>query len=182
MKSLKTKMIVFLLPLFLIIFSAVVTYSYFNSKKIIITTRYAELNNFVLSEKNSIIGWFDKNSKTLDATRKGLEVSNMTIDNELKFMNTIIKNSNGDISDIYIGTTDGVMIDGSGWIPPADYDPRQRPWYSSGLSQDNISFGKAYIDMVTGKLAVSAAGKIKNADGSVRGVFFGRFDIGNNFK
>ena len=173
MKSLKTKMIVFILPIFILIFSFVITYSYFNSRKIIVSTRYAELNNFVASEKYKITGWFDKNLKTLDATKKSLENTTTSVDTELKYMGRIIKDSNGDISDIYYGTTEGLMVDGSGWVPPADYDPRKRPWYPDGLKSDKIIYGKPYLDLVTGKMAVSAAGKFLNPDGSLRGVFSG---------
>ena len=173
MKSLKTKMIIFILPIFILIFSFVITYSYFNSRKIIVSTRYAELNNFVASEKYKITGWFDKNLKTLDATKKSLENTTTSVDAELKYMGRIIKDSNGDISDIYYGTTEGLMVDGSGWVPPADYDPRKRPWYPDGLKSDKIIYGKPYLDMVTGKMAVSAAGKFLNPDGSLRGVFSG---------
>ena len=173
MKSLKTKMIIFILPIFILIFSFVITYSYFNSRKIIVSTRYAELNNFVASEKYKITGWFDKNLKTLDATKKSLENTTTSVDAELKYMGRIIKDSNGDISDIYYGTTEGLIVDGSGWVPPADYDPRKRPWYPDGLKSDKIIYGKPYLDMVTGKMAVSAAGKFLNPDGSLRGVFSG---------
>lgn len=173
MKSLKTKMIIFILPIFILIFSFVITYSYFNSRKIIVSTRYAELNNFVASEKYKITGWFDKNLKTLDATKKSLENTTTSVDAELKYMGRIIKDSNGDISDIYYGTTEGLMVDGSGWVPPADYDPRKRPWYPDGLKSDKIIYGKPYLDLVTGKMAVSAAGKFLNPDGSLRGVFSG---------
>mgnify|MGYP006348902355 FL=1 len=173
MKSLKTKMIIFILPIFILIFSFVITYSYFNSRKIIVSTRYAELNNFVASEKYKITGWFDKNLKTLDATKKSLENTTTSVDAELKYMGRIIKDSNGDISDIYYGTTEGLIVDGSGWVPPADYDPRKRPWYPDGLKSDKIIYGKPYLDLVTGKMAVSAAGKFLNPDGSLRGVFSG---------
>ena len=173
MKSLKTKMIIFILPIFILIFSFVITYSYFNSRKIIVSTRYAELNNFVASEKYKITGWFDKNLKTLDATKKSLENTTTSVDAELKYMGRIIKDSNGDISDIYYGTTEGLIVDGSGWVPPADYDPRKRPWYPDGLKSDKIIYGKPYLDLVTGKMAVPAAGKFLNPDGSLRGVFSG---------
>ena len=173
MKSLKTKMVVFILPIFILIFSFVVIYSYFNSKKIIVSTRYAELNNFVDTEKHKITGWFDKNQNTLEATRRALENNTTSVETELKYMGRIIKDSKGDISDIYYGTVDGVMVDGSGWAPPADYDPRKRPWYPEGLKSDKIVYGKPYLDMVTGKMAVSAAGKLLNPDGSLRGVFSG---------
>jgi len=173
MKSLKNKMILYILPIFLFIFSAIVIYSYYNSKKIIVEKSSGELNRYVLSEKNKISGWFDKNLNVLEITKKSLELSDLPLDTQLKFLGQVMKNSNGTMSDIYIGTTEGKMIDGSGWVPPADYDPRKRPWYGEGLNSDKVSYGKPYVDMVTGKLAISASGKILNSDGSLKGVFAG---------
>ena len=145
MKSLKTKMIAYILPAFLLIFSFVLIYSYNYSKKLIITTRYAELSNFVKGEKYRIVGWCDSNLKILDTVKSSIENSGMPVDKELSYMGKIIKDSNGDISDIYIGTTDGVMIDGSGWTPPADYDPRKRGWYSDGMKVDKVTSMENHI-------------------------------------
>ena len=105
-----------------------------------------------LFPSHDIGGWFDSNQKILDTVKSSIENSGMPVDKELSYMGKIIKDSNGDISDIYIGTTDGVMIDGSGWTPPADYDPRKRGWYSDEMKVDKVTYGKPYLDMVTGKM------------------------------
>lgn len=173
MKSLKSKMILLFMPVFFVIFSIVIIYSYQNSRKVIINTKYSELSKFVESEGNKITGWLNESLKVLETAQVALETNNMSNELELSYLNKIIKKSNGVISDIYIGTNDGVMIDGSGWIPPSDYDPRTRGWYSEGINSDNFNFGKPYKDMVTGKMAVSASVKVKNYDGSTRGVLAG---------
>lgn len=173
MKSLKSKMVTYILPVFLLIFSFSIIYSYFYAKKIITTTSYAQLGNAVNAEKNKIEGWLEKNLKMLETTKRAVETLPVSQEQELNYFGNLIKESQGEIADIYIGTTDGVMLDGSGWVPPADYDPRKRPWYIDGLNNDKIKYGKPYVDMITGKLALSASGKILNPDGSLRGVISG---------
>lgn len=74
------------------------------------------------------------------------------------------------VSDLYIGTIDGVMIDGSLWDVPSDYDPRERPWYQSAENSDGAVFTDAYIDMVTNKLVISIATPIRSGSGELRGV------------
>jgi methyl-accepting chemotaxis protein len=74
------------------------------------------------------------------------------------------------VSDLYIGTTDGTMIDGSLWEPPSDYDPRQRPWYQAAENSDSFTFTEAYIDMVTNKLVISIATPIRTSSGKLQGV------------
>jgi len=173
MKSLKNKMILLFVPVFFAIFSIVIIYSYQNSREVIVSTKYSELSKFVESEGNKITGWLNESLKVLETAQVSLETNNTSNQLELSYLNKIIKKSNGVISDIYIGTSDGVMIDGSGWVAPSDYDPRKRSWYSEGINSDNFTFGKPYKDMVTGKMAVSASVKVKNSDGSVRGVLAG---------
>lgn len=173
MKSLKTKMLLLLIPVFTVFFTIVISISYYNSKKVIVNKSYGELNNFVESEKNKIIGWLNESLKVMEIAQVSIEYSEMSKDSELQYMDLVMKKSDGIVSDIYIGTTQGEMIDGARWIPPYDYDPRTRPWYKEGISNEKFTFGKPYIDMVTGKLAVSASATLKDSKGQTRGVIAG---------
>lgn len=76
----------------------------------------------------------------------------------------------GSVSDVYVGTTEGEMIDGSLWVPGADYDPRTRPWYQAAEQSDDVVFTDAYQDMVTGKWAISVAHSIRNDKEDLQGV------------
>lgn len=173
MKSLKSKMIIYILPVFLIIFSSVAIYSYYHSKKIIVNTTYGQLNKFAEAEKNKISGWFETNRKILETQKNALEIAGLPVELEINTLEKTIKVSNGVFSDIYIGTEQGVMIDGTRWVPPADYDPRKRPWYSVGLNAQTLTYGKPYIDAQTKKLCITASSKILDNTGAVRGVFAG---------
>ncbi len=75
-----------------------------------------------------------------------------------------------DVSDCYLGTVDGVMIDGSGWTPPADYDPRSRPWYKLAMEKKTLVYTEPYLDQVTMKYAVSVALPQLDSTGQVKGV------------
>lgn len=170
MKSLKSKMIILILPVLVVLFSSIFFYSYYNARKLIVASSYSELSNFSSSERNKMIGWFNENLRVLDTVQTSIEIGDMSQEKEFTYMNDLIKKSNGVISDLYIGTKDGVMIDGSGWVPPEDYDPRTRPWYPEGLNNEKVKYGTPYVDMSTGKLVASATGKLLNPDKSLRGV------------
>lgn len=75
----------------------------------------------------------------------------------------------GHFSDVYIGLTDGTMIDGSGWIPPADYDPRLRPWYRKAIESKHITFSKPYIDLTTNSLVIALVSTLVN-EGKLFGI------------
>lgn len=89
-----------------------------------------------------------------------------------EYLNNVLNTSNnkGNVSDLYIGTTDGTMIDGSLWIPDAGYDPRTRPWYEAAKDSEGVVFTEAYLDAVTNKWAVSVAHPIKSESGTLHGV------------
>lgn len=176
MKSLKTKMLVFLISTFIIIFSLMTLFSYKTAQTIILDGKYNEIHNLITSEKNKIEGWFAKNLDILEVVKGGIESGHVPKDKEVEFLGIEVKRSPY-ISDIYIGTKEGEMLDGSGWIPPADYDPRKRPWYPEGLKSEKITMGAPYLDLVTKKLVVSAAAKLSNPDGSIRGVISGDISL-----
>jgi len=42
---------------------------------------------------------------------------------------------------------DNAFYDGKGWIPPNDYLPKERPWYTQAVnSRNNVAISKVYID------------------------------------
>lgn len=61
MKSLKSKMLILILPIFVIILMVTIIYSFYNAKKIIVEAEYENLSTFVKGEKDSIQWWFDGN-------------------------------------------------------------------------------------------------------------------------
>lgn len=75
----------------------------------------------------------------------------------------------GHFSDVYIGTTAGVLIDGADWLPPPDYDPRHRPWYRRAVETGQISFTTPYIDFVTNELVIAMVAPL-TLEGVFRGV------------
>lgn len=87
----------------------------------------------------------------------------------IKYMGEMMK-IDPSVSDIYLGTAEGAMLDGSGWVPPADYDPRIRPWYGSAIDAGGTAYSDPYLDLVTGKVVTSVSSPVKKADGSILGV------------
>ncbi|GHU46452.1 hypothetical protein FACS1894120_3320 [Clostridia bacterium] len=64
--------------------------------------------------------------------------------------------SNEDFADVYVGLTDGTFLDGSGFVPDADYDARQRPWYKSGMADPgNVVVTAPYYDIFHSTLALA---------------------------
>jgi signal transduction histidine kinase/DNA-binding NarL/FixJ family response regulator/HPt (histidine-containing phosphotransfer) domain-containing protein len=65
----------------------------------------------------------------------------------------------------------GEFLDGSGWVPPPDYVPINRPWYI-GAEKENgrVFFSLPYINAETGEIRVSFSQKIFGRQGNAQGV------------
>lgn len=105
MKSLKSKMIIMILPLFIVLFSITIIVAYSSAKKIIIETTYNELEKFVEMEKKGLEHWFNQKLSVLESGKSTIETSNIIQAEQVEYFNRLIKNSEGEFADIYIGSS-----------------------------------------------------------------------------
>jgi signal transduction histidine kinase/CheY-like chemotaxis protein/HPt (histidine-containing phosphotransfer) domain-containing protein len=77
------------------------------------------------------------------------------------------------------GFFDGEFFDGSGWIPPSDYVPQERPWYLAAQSADyrEVAFAAPYIDVRTGMTIISVSIALRSYTGEFYGVVAIDFDV-----
>ncbi|MDR3354724.1 MAG: hypothetical protein LBO21_06770, partial [Synergistaceae bacterium] len=73
---------------------------------------------------------------------------------------------------IYVGLeSDGFLISGKGWVPPADFDSRERPWYKDAVAVKRTALTQPYVDADTGEIVISICAPILSPDGKAFGVF-----------
>ena len=58
---------------------------------------------------------------------------------------------------LYMGDDTGIYLDGSGWVPDADWVLVERDWYVDGKDNEEFAFGEPYYDSMTGQVCVSAS-------------------------
>ena len=80
-----------------------------------------------------------------------------------------------DFTDVYLFTKTsykdgGLFADGSGWIPPKDYDNLGRVWYQQAVAAQGLVLSPPYIDAQTGKLVVTVARRFAWAGDQAAGV------------
>ncbi|WP_078411745.1 methyl-accepting chemotaxis protein [Priestia abyssalis] len=69
---------------------------------------------------------------------------------------------------VYVGTSEGKMIDQPVFERAADYDPRKRPWYKEAMEHQGESVITApYVDAATGKYVITVASVLKDGSGVV---------------
>ncbi|HMM20435.1 MAG TPA: methyl-accepting chemotaxis protein [Selenomonadales bacterium] len=124
------------------------------------------------SHVNRLDGWLISKARMLEITAGTIQSA--VGDGEITVpMLAGYKTADKELSDVYFGSKEGKMVDGSGWVPPADYDPRMRVWYKSATEQGKLIFSDPYLDMVTKQMAVSVALPLKSPSGQLRGVISG---------
>jgi len=75
-----------------------------------------------------------------------------------------------EFSGIY-GVVRGDYLDGTGWIPPADYIPQSRPWYVGAASLNGRTYYTVpYTDAETGAIVISLSVCIFDANFSRAGI------------
>ncbi len=131
----------------------------------------AELSSETNELASDINGWMIGKAQTVSSIAS-LMKSGITETITPEYLNPILHtmDNEGVVSDFYVGTVDGVMIDGSLWVPGAEYDPRTRLWYETAKDTDMVIFTEPYQDMVTGLWAISIAQAIRSDDGTLFGV------------
>jgi len=72
------------------------------------------------------------------------------------------KQADPELTDMYFGSVTGRFVDGSGWKPPADYDPRQRPWYKEAIEAGEITITAPYFDLVEKQMALAIAMPVRD--------------------
>ncbi len=87
------------------------------------------------------------------------------------------KNAAEGYLDIYVGFPNGRFADGTGWIPPSDFDPTTRPWYIQALEKKSVIFTSPFVDANSGKLIVSVACPAYDSEGDLVGVVGADLDL-----
>lgn len=166
--NLKTKLtIIFsLLSALILLISSIVGYSF--TKKQVVSRIQNEMAATADAQVNKLEGWLISKANMLEMTAGTLQA--VLNDNEITSKTLSgFKTVDKEISTVYFGSTDGKHADGSGWVAPAGYDPRVRPWYKVAMEQGKMAFNP-YLDVASNKMAISMSMPYKNSAGQLRGV------------
>ncbi len=129
----------------------------------------SQMAKAVESNVNKLDGWLAGKANGMELLAGTVKKSHPNFDFSPAMMSGY-QLADKEVSDVYFGTEEGVFIDGSGWTPPAGYDPRKRGWYADAVKSGKAGFGDPYLDMITKKYVVSYAVPLKDESGKLRGV------------
>ncbi len=119
-------------------------------------------------------GWVSANAKVVETTALNIQATVPLNQIEEKHVQAFTSESNKDrIGDMYVGLEDGTLVDGLGWVPPADYDVHARPWYIEAKATNALNFSNPYLDPASNEYAVSIGYPLQDANGQFAGVVAG---------
>ena len=87
----------------------------------------------------------------------------------LDYMKAML-NKNSNIESIYFGSTDNLLVNGSGWIPPEDFDLRTGPWYVKAINHGKLVITDVFLNATSEKYIITIAKPVYSNNGQVIGV------------
>ena len=169
--NLKKKMTIIFSTLMASLLILVSCAAYFYTEKMLLTSVESGAQAITNASSKELDGWLLSKAmvlKTTAATVQQIAGDKTPITMQ---MLTGFKQVDPEINDLYFGrASDGAIIDGSGWIPPAGFDARTRSWYKDAINSGKLTFGEPYLDSVTNKMALSVTIPFKNSAGETVGV------------
>ncbi|WP_347451437.1 HD domain-containing phosphohydrolase [Acetoanaerobium noterae] len=120
--------------------------------------------------KTSISSQLEKKSEIINNLSTYIESKRqLDYDELLDYMKAML-NKNSNIESIYFGSTDNLLVNGSGWIPPEDFDLRTRPWYVKAINHGKLVITDVFLNASSEKYIITIAKPVYSYKGQVIGV------------
>ena len=120
--------------------------------------------------KTSISSQLEKKSEIINNLSTYMESKRqLNYDELLDYMKAML-NKNSNIESIYFGSTDNLLVNGSGWIPPDDFDLRTRPWYVKAINHGKLVITDVFLNATSEKHIITIAKPVYSNKGQVIGV------------
>jgi len=147
---------------------AVVGITYRSTSFLVEKTIFDQLHVITVDTAKTIEIWLNQQMKILNATADSVDFRTLGNNSEtIRPLEMAMKA--GYFSDVYIGLPNGKIIDGAGWVPPATYDTRIRPWYLKAIEVNQTTVTNPYIDLTTMELVIALVTPLTD-DGDFVGV------------
>lgn len=128
-----------------------------------------QMRSTISAHVNKLDGWLVAKQKLVEVTAGTIQTAGGQGEIPASLLMGY-KNVDKEFSDIYLGTTDGKVVSGKGWVPPTDFDSRTRLWYTEAMKGQKTIFTAPYVDADTQEMTVSIALPCKSVTGGTKGV------------
>jgi len=157
-----------MIPLMAVSVLTIMLVNFVNTKNSMTNSAYQKLEKESNANVLTIEGWSGEILASLNSVQNTLEsVPFLSDQEELSFLETTMSLNSSVPNGVYEGDAAGKYLDGSGWVPGADYVVTERGWYQEGLTHETFAFGEPYVDADSGSFVVSASTLIKGKNNMV---------------
>lgn len=155
MKSLKTKIALLFSVLCVVCVVSSMLVSGFFSYNMLVDQNNQKYLIQAQKSAEEINGWLQVQGNIITEVANSIQNRN-SIDKKEVFSYLISETKNNpNTLDVYMGFPDKSFIDGSQWVPPADYDCTSRGWYKNAIQTNGLVYGEPSFDITTGQMVVT---------------------------
>ncbi len=159
--SIKLKLIVIVIPIVL----ALIISFFALARNVVLKTSQDKLQASSQVNAEEISKWTGSIFSELNVYKHTIENGGFADDEAtLNYMETTLDLNEAYPLGLYMGDSNGVYLDGSGWVPDDDWVITERDWYVDGKDNKEFAFGEPYYDSLTGQVCVSASVRINYSD------------------
>lgn len=124
-----------------------------------------------------VLSFIENQGHVLNSAKSFIEEN---IDGDKAVILSYLKNElrmNPPFTSLYFGTKENTLINASGFVPPADFDLRLRPWYKLAVETGMLSLTEPFLNASKDALIVTVATPIYDATGDLMGVVAGDIPV-----
>lgn len=161
-KSATAQLMSLIIPLTLVLLIAIMGFTLVLVNTTVRNMTESELKQEALTNEETLSKSIREDISGLNVVKTAMETMSFESDEQrLNFLKTTTTISDSIPNGVYMGDETNRYLDGSLWVPGNDFVVSSRDWYKEGLTHNNFTMGKPYLDADTGQLIVSISSKAK---------------------
>lgn len=165
--SIRTKLILLIIPVTVAIVALLVIVSAQMSKKRMKAMSEAQLDSSIANQADSIEAWLKQNLEFFSTAKAAIEAAQPKTPDQLKDLLNVYYGQNKSCPNgLYVAGSDGKYFKATK-SSLAFADVANTTWYRQGLTRVNMDYGSAYMDMA-GKYVVSVSALLNDGSGKLR--------------
>ena len=155
--SLKQKYFISITLVCLISLAIVSTVSYLISYQLVLESTTSKLEIASQRYSTEIDAWLKSQIHDLDNIKTDIEFNPDYYDDAQisAMLSHKLEKTDGQVLDYYIGFHDKHLLSGTGWVPDADYDCTQRPWFKQAINRGRTVITLPYVDSDSKKMVIT---------------------------
>lgn len=161
--GIRAKLTLYLVPVIVVAFIAVIAIAYSSSRSSIQTKTEKLLQAEAMSSVNEIEAWENKNIGILQTAVRTMEDLKMNEEEILNYEGFYLEKYEDFPNGIYASNSNSHVYDATGWEP--DTPAVESTWYKEGTQHPTMTFGEPYLDDLTGGYIVTASCFSSDLDG-----------------